>query len=228
MTFTNKGYGAFEATNGYDTIHAAFTRKARRDDGRMRPVYALNYNGQTYTVDGDKNDAMLKAEELLAMPMPHPLTEKESVRQQKHEGCVHGVVEVFFNDMVGSDIEVFLNTLNDRVSEMPLQELDYHVVGFASNGNSIYVRVQGYIDEDDISSGGEIVSAEFTSVWDGEATSVSTACMVNLKTREVFDITQVDVQSVSTLDHQYITLEDGREFPVFEADEAGSEGFWDE
>lgn len=226
MIFTNKGYGAFEATNGHDTIRAALTRKPRREDGHMCPVYTLNYNGRTYTVDGDKNDAMLRAEELLAMPMLHPLTEAESVQQQKHEGCVHGIVEVSFNDMIDKDIESFLDTLNDRVSEMPLQELDYCVVGFAPSGSAIYVRVQGYIDEDDMTSDGIIVNAEFTSVWDGETTSVSTSCMVNLKTREVFDITQLDVQNVSPLDRQYITLADGREFPVFEADEADQEDFW--
>ena len=71
-----------------------------------------------------------------------------------------------------------------------------------------------------------IVNAEMTSVWDGESTAITTGCKVNLETKEVFDREKVDVEGVDSLDREYVTLPDGREFPLFEKDEAEDGDFW--
>ena len=71
-----------------------------------------------------------------------------------------------------------------------------------------------------------IIAAEMTSVWDGESTAITTNCKVNLETKEVFDRESVDVEGVDSLDREYVTLPDGREFPLFEKDEAEDGDFW--
>ena len=71
-----------------------------------------------------------------------------------------------------------------------------------------------------------IIAAEMTSVWDGESTAITTDCKVNLETKEVFDREKVDVEGVDSLDREYVTLPDGREFPLFEKDEAEDGDFW--
>ena len=52
-------------------------------------------------------------------------------------------------------------------------------------------------------------NATFTSVWDG-GYAVITTCKVNMETREVFDIVIVnsDIEGLTTLDTEYITLDD--------------------
>jgi len=73
---------------------------------------------------------------------------------------------------------------------------------------------------------GNIISAIFTSVWDGESSVVSAPCKVDMDTKRVFDIQMVDAPGVETLDKEYIETEDGRRFPVRQKNDAGPDDFW--
>lgn len=80
-----------------------------------------------------------------------------------------------------------------------------------------------------IPSDGSIVGAVFTSVWNGGVSVFSTPCMVNMLTKEVFDIGPFDdsILSAGTLDREYITLDDGTKIPVYDGEyEAGPDDFW--
>ena len=74
-----------------------------------------------------------------------------------------------------------------------------------------------------------IVNATFTSEFDGGAYVFTTACKVNLDTKEVFDIEKYDgpeVNATDSLDREYITLPDGTEHEVCEKSEAGPGDFF--
>ena len=65
-----------------------------------------------------------------------------------------------------------------------------------------------------------IKEATFESWWDGD-TCISTACKVNMETREVFDIEMAqDVECLNTLDAECVVI-DASQYPVFREDEAG-------
>lgn len=72
-----------------------------------------------------------------------------------------------------------------------------------------------------------IKNATFTSVWDG-GYEVTTACKVNMETKEVFDIEIASdgIEDLEILDYEYITL-DGESYEVVDAnvEEAGTD-FW--
>lgn len=71
-----------------------------------------------------------------------------------------------------------------------------------------------------------IKNATFTSVWDG-GYEVTTNCMVNTETREVFDVEMAEVdESFEQLDYEYITL-DGEKYAVDNVED-GTDGvnFW--
>lgn len=64
-----------------------------------------------------------------------------------------------------------------------------------------------------------IRNATFTSVWD-DGQEVTTNCMVNLVTREVFDIEVNDsdnIEKLNGLEREYITI-DGEEYDVYNSD----------
>ena len=67
-----------------------------------------------------------------------------------------------------------------------------------------------------------IKEATFTSVWDG-GHEVTTACKVDMKSKEVFAIETVFVGEVDTLERQYITI-DGVDYPV--SDDCDETDFW--
>ena len=66
---------------------------------------------------------------------------------------------------------------------------------------------------------GSIVDAEFTSVWDGE-TCITTSCLVNKETKQVFAIEQSETstESLNTLEREFVVV-DGEEYPVFTFEE---------
>lgn len=68
-----------------------------------------------------------------------------------------------------------------------------------------------------------ITDATFTSVWD-DTILVTTECKVNLESKEVFDIQNVDIEGVDSLDREYITI-DGEEYPVSREGEDDTE-YW--
>ena len=70
-----------------------------------------------------------------------------------------------------------------------------------------------------------IKEATFESWWDGD-TCVSTACKVNMETREVFDIEMAtDVEGLDTLDAECVVI-DNNQYPVFREDEAGPQDYF--
>lgn len=67
--------------------------------------------------------------------------------------------------------------------------------------------------------------ATFESWWDGD-TCISTACKVNMETREVFDIEiSSNVEALNTLDAECVVI-DGDQYPVFSKDEAGPKDYY--
>lgn len=72
------------------------------------------------------------------------------------------------------------------------------------------------------------VKAKFVSVWD-DTIVLSTTCNVNLETKEVFDIAQVEADGLDTLTEEYIELmENGKSVKhnVYPKDEAREDEFW--
>lgn len=70
-----------------------------------------------------------------------------------------------------------------------------------------------------------IISALFTSVWDGFG-EVTTPCKVNLDTREIFDIVQADVEVSGSLITEYVTI-NGEQFSAYqEGDKVNDEDYW--
>lgn len=70
-----------------------------------------------------------------------------------------------------------------------------------------------------------IKDANFISVWDG-GTEITTACKVDMDTKEVFGIEQYDsdfLESLDVLDSEYVEI-DGVRYPV--CPENNGEDFW--
>lgn len=75
----------------------------------------------------------------------------------------------------------------------------------------------------------ENVKGIFVSEWDG-GIKVETSCMVNLKTRQVYEIEQCsdNTDMFENFETEYILLNDER-YPVFEQDELSEDdktSFW--
>lgn len=105
---------------------------------------------------------------------------------------------------------------------------DWTISAFPCSKTSFGVEVI-VPSEDSGPSSENIVDALFTSVWDGGASVITTSCKVNMVTKEVFDIEEADestTSAVTTLDRQYITLGDGREFPVYSVEDVDPDDFW--
>lgn len=70
-----------------------------------------------------------------------------------------------------------------------------------------------------------IKSATFTSVWD-DGIEITSQCMVNTESKEVFDIKIVDTETVEILKKEYITM-DNQSYPVVSKDERSTESdYW--
>lgn len=74
-----------------------------------------------------------------------------------------------------------------------------------------------------------IVPASFTSVWDGGEFGVTTACKVDLISKETLDIeaSEDTADLVNVLEEEYVTIF-GKSYPALnlERDEITAEGFW--
>ena len=69
-----------------------------------------------------------------------------------------------------------------------------------------------YFDNDE-NDDANVVEARFVSEWE-DGSVVETPCMLNLNTREVFDIETADVDPDSNLAGEYVILPDGSKEPV--------------
>ena len=73
MHITSDGYGAFHATNGYDTVYAKYERGRKGPDG-YRPHWNLTVNGEIHTLYTDKASVLELVETMLTSPLSRPLT----------------------------------------------------------------------------------------------------------------------------------------------------------
>lgn len=70
--------------------------------------------------------------------------------------------------------------------------------------------------------------ATFTSVWDEgsrDCQEITTACKVNMETKEVFDIETVDCFGVDVLDREYVTI-DGTQYSVSRKEDGEDTEYW--
>ena len=76
----------------------------------------------------------------------------------------------------------------------------------------------------------QIVNAKYHSCWD-DGIDIETNCKVNLKTKEVFDIEQADVEGfdLEILEDEFIEI-DGCQYAVYPKSELeeGSNSYWRE
>lgn len=155
MLVTSDGYGAFHATNGFDTVYAKYERGRKGPDG-YHPHWNLTINGEVHTLYTNKNSVLELVETMLTSPLPRPLTSAETSQMSKRDGEVHGVVRVSLSEMIDRDLEEFLDMLNDRLSEEPLSNVEYHAVGISLDGNYLFLRVSGSADFLEEESGSEL------------------------------------------------------------------------
>lgn len=145
MHITSDGYGAFHATNGYDTVYAKYERGRKGPDG-YRPHWNLTVNGEIHTLYTDKASVLELVETMLTSPLSRPLTSAETSQMMQRDGEVHGIVRVSLSETIGRDLEEFLDMLNDRLSEEPLSNIEYHAVGTSPYGGYLFLRVSGSAD----------------------------------------------------------------------------------
>lgn len=71
-----------------------------------------------------------------------------------------------------------------------------------------------------------IISGFYVSIWDDSIKLIS-PCKINLDTREVFDIEQVDIEGVDLLTDEYL-LDSNKEYfeQVYQKDEANKFEYW--
>lgn len=85
-------------------------------------------------------------ETMLTSPLSRPLTSAETSQMMQRDGEVHGIVRVSLSETIGRDLEEFLDMLNDRLSEEPLSNIEYHAVGTSPYGGYLFLRVSGSAD----------------------------------------------------------------------------------
>lgn len=149
MKIENLGFGKFIATNGVDQLTAEYTRGKRRPDGHYHPYWTFTFNGSSWSENVGKEGAIAIAKRQLTEPIPIPFGMEEAKLQQQNDGCVHEVVSVELCEIIRSDLERFLDLLNERLTEAPLSELNYRVVGVSDDGDTLHVRVSGIIPQED-------------------------------------------------------------------------------
>ena len=104
-------YGQFEATNGVDVILATYARGTKQADGKMHPTWTLEMGKKSFIIEGNKEEALQKAKELLELPMSSPLTEKEATAMLEEDGSIHGIVAVPVSSILNHHTDEFLNDL---------------------------------------------------------------------------------------------------------------------
>jgi len=147
MKITDTGHGVFVATNGIDTLTAVFSRGCKDDTGKYHPHWDLTLNGETTTVYTDKAGAVQTATSLLCAPLTNPLSAEDGLRIQERDGTVHGIVAVSLYDLIDHDLDDFLDILNEKLTDILLTDIHYHVVSVHDDGVTLHIRVSGLIDD---------------------------------------------------------------------------------
>ena len=111
----------------------------------------------------------------------------------------------------------------DKYCEAPVTPRDKSVV----TGQTAFILLQFAPLSEFLET--NIVPASFTSVWDGGEFGVTTACKVDLISKEILDIeaSEDTADLVNVLEEEYVTIF-GKSYPALnlERDEITAEGFW--
>lgn len=135
-------YGQFEATNGVDVILATYARGTKQADGKMHPTWTLEMGKKSFIIEGNKDEALQKAKELLELPMSSPLTEKEATAMLEEDGSIHGIVAVPVSSILNHHTDEFLNDLGAKLCDVPVSAITYLVVAISEKDNNVlYIRV---------------------------------------------------------------------------------------
>ena len=135
-------YGQFEATNGVDVILATYARGTKQADGKMHPTWTLEMGKKSFIIEGNKDEALQKAKELLELPMSSPLTEKEATAMLEEDGSIHGIVAVPVSSILNHHTDEFLNDLGVKLCDVPVSAITYLVVAISEKDNNVlHIRV---------------------------------------------------------------------------------------
>ena len=135
-------YGQFEATNGVDVILATYARGTKQADGKMHPTWTLEMGKKSFIIEGNKEEALQKAKELLELPMSRPLTEKEATAMLEEDGSIHGIVAVPVSSILNHNTDEFLDDLGAKLCDVPVSAITYLVVAISEKDNNVlYIRV---------------------------------------------------------------------------------------
>ena len=135
-------YGQFEATNGVDVILATYARGTKQADGKMHPTWTLEMGKKSFIIEGNKEEALQKAKELLELPMSSPLTEKEATAMLEEDGSIHGIVAVPVSSILNHNTDEFLDDLGAKLCDVPVSAITYLVVAISEKDNNVlYIRV---------------------------------------------------------------------------------------
>lgn len=135
-------YGQFEATNGVDVILATYARGTKQADGKMHPTWTLEMGKKSFIIEGNKDEALQKAKELLELPMSSPLTEKEATAMLEEDGSIHGIVAVPVSSILNHNTDEFLNDLGAKLCDVPVSAITYLVVAISEKDNNVlHIRV---------------------------------------------------------------------------------------
>lgn len=135
-------YGQFEATNGVDVILATYARGTKQADGKMHPTWTLEMGKKSLIIEGNKDEALQKAKELLELPMSSPLTEKEATAMLEEDGSIHGIVAVPVSSILNHNTDEFLDDLGAKLCDVPVSAITYLVVAISEKDNNVlYIRV---------------------------------------------------------------------------------------
>lgn len=147
MRITDTGHGKFTATNGVDTLTAAFNRGCKDSAGKFHPHWRLTLNRETKIVHTDKAGAVQAATSLLCAPLSKPLSAEAALGILARDGMIHGVVAVLIHDLINHDLDGFLDILNEKLTDVLLSDMQYHVVAISEDGIILNIRVSGRVDD---------------------------------------------------------------------------------
>lgn len=112
------------------------------------------------------------------------------------------------------------HSIEDVKAETTAYDIGYddQVIGEVNEEAAIDISDKPNEDED------RIVSATYTSVWDG-GIEITTNCKVNIDTGEVFDVEKSEVIGIDILEREYITI-NNEDFDV--SDDPTETYYWHE
>lgn len=125
-----------------------------------------------------------------------------------------------FKERFGVDFDALINDDNvlSQLAQDFSEEQDCNI---AENTTWDYV-VEEYLER--VKS--YVVSATFVSVWDG-GTEINSPCMVNLETKEIFNITKVDTKcDVDILEGEYVKIGEDLYGACSKEDADTNPGYW--